>query len=305
MKKSVAVVGINGSIGKDLLAILPEYKDYFNLPIRAITRDLSKASDDQRQHKGIELYQGGFDDSDALKKALEGVDVLIDLTAPSVSSKPLIDVAAEAGVQLYFPSEFGCSYSNTKYPNTFESKRKDAEYSRDKGLKTVQVQTGLFAEWNLAKPYLCGIVPEENTYTKIENGDVKHSTTYITDLSKSLAELAHMEPKDIPDEVLIESESVTTDYIAELWEKYKKLTLTVIPSTKQAVEQEAYAADNAANKDFFGFAKIIMALISDGKVDHSQGGHNQLVNPGEKNFKWTKVEDYAEDIMTGKIPPPF
>lgn len=297
MTKTVAVIGLNGTIGKILLEQLSGYKDYFNLPIRAITRDISKLSFPKPQN--VELYQADFDDTvSSLSKALNGVDVLIDLTTQFVSSMPLIDVAVKSGVKVFFASEYGLSYVNTKYPNTFKLKSDDVSYARSQGLKTVQVQTGLFAESNLGRPYISGIDVDKNTYRKIDGGDFKHSITFIPDLSRSIIELAHMNPSEIPDEVLIESDSITTNYLAQLWEKYNDINLTIEPVSKDTIKKDASDAEKNSEKG--AFPKVLRAIIVDNEMDYSKSGHNEFVNPGERKFKWSKVKEHAEGFMTGK-----
>lgn len=304
-RKTVAVVGINGAVGKSLLTVLSEKADYFASPIRAITRDISKAS---KQPTGVELYQATFDNDQSLKRALNSVDVVFDLTASGISSAPLIDAAVEAGVKTYFPSEFDSAYSNSKYPNPYRVKLETAKYARSKGLKTIQVQTGMFAEWNFIYPVFNGIDPTNNIYKKIGSGDKKIASTFITDLSHSLVELALLD-RSIPDEIFIQSEAVTDTYVVELWEKYNNVQLTVQPIPIDQVEKDAQEANRKFIKDsaedYEKFIPIVRAEIAEGVLDHSNSGHRELINPNESKFKWTKLSDHAEDLMTGKIPAPF
>lgn len=306
-KKTVAVVGINGAIGKDLLEVLTSHKpEYFNYPIRAITRDISKTNSPP---EGVELKEASFNDPEALKKALDSVDVVIDLTSSGVSSSPLIDAAVATGVKLYFPSEYGSSHSKSKYPNPYKVKEQTVSYARDKGLKAVQLHSGFFADWELANPAYSGVFPSQNLYRKIEGGDFQISLTFIRDIAYSLSELAHLDPSQIPDEVFVESDSVTDNYIAELWEKYNSVKLTVENVSKNQIEKEAEEANSKFDKDIvedlMGFLVITRASSVDGSNDHSINGHNELVNPGEKNFKWTKVSNEAKRFMTGEAPAAF
>lgn len=274
-------------------------------PIRAVTRDISAASK-KSLPEGITLYEASFENTAAMNTALNGVDTVIDLTPADLSSKPLIDVAVEAGVKLYLPSEYGCTYKDTKYPNTFKVKKETMSYARSRGLKTVLVQTGLFSEWNLTKPYLLGIIPEEKIYKKIEDGNMRMTITFIEDVCHAVVELIQMDPQSIPDEVFIEGDTITPNELSELWELYNNDTLTTIQVTKEDIDQEATDADNQEDGGGFeGFANVILAICSIGGLDHSKNSHNHLVNPGGKKFTWKKVKDNAEPYLTGKIPAPF
>lgn len=303
-KVDVAVVGLTGALGEDMLKTLVECPAV-QRPIRAVTRDISAASK-KGLPEGITLYEASFDNAAAMRKALEGVDTLIDLTAADLSSKPLVDVAVEAGVKLYLPSEYGCTFKNTKYPNTFLAKKETADYARSRGLKTVQVQTGLFSEWNLTKPYLFGIIPEEKIYKKIEDGNMRMTITFIGDTCRAVVELIQMDPQEIPDELFIEGDTITPNELVELWELHNKDKLTPIQMTKDDIDKEATEADNQEDGGGFeGFANVILAICCNGDIDHSKNNHNHLVNPGEKKFSWKKVKDNAEPYLTGKIPAPF
>lgn len=303
-KVNVAVVGLTGALGEGMLKALVEC-GAIQRPVRAVTRDISAASK-KNLPEGITLYEASFENTAALKKAIDGVDTLIDLTAANLSSKPLVDVAVAAGVKLYLPSEYGCTYKNTKYPNTFKVKKETADYARSRGLKTVLVQTGLFSEWNLTKPYLLGIIPEEKIYKKIDDGTMRMTITFIEDACRAVVELIQMDPQQIPDEIFIEGDTITPNQLAELWESYNKEKLTTINITKEDIDQEATEADNQEDcGGFEGFGNVILATCSIGDIDHSNNNHNELVNPGEKKFSWKKVKDTAEPYLMGKIPAPF
>ncbi|KAA8909370.1 hypothetical protein TRICI_004536 [Trichomonascus ciferrii] len=304
-KVSVAVVGLTGALGQDMLKALVA-SPAVQRPIRAVTRDISAASKKQLP-EGITLYEASFDNAAAMKKALDGVDTVIDLTAADLPSKPLVDVAVEAGVKLYLPSEYGCTFKDTKYPNTFKAKKETADYARSRGLKTVQIQTGLFSEWNLTKPYLFGIIPEEKIYKKIEDGNMRMTITFIEDVCRAVVELIQLDPTEIPDELFIEGDTITPNELVELWELYNKDKLTTIQVTKEDIDKEATEADSQPDGGGFeGFANVILATCSIGDIDHSRNNHNNLVNPGEKNFLWKKIEGKnVESYLTGKIPAPF
>lgn len=297
--RTVAVVGLNGNIGKQMLSTLRsrQQEGYFSTPIRAISRDMSNVNPSDDQVKYFQVRSNFNNNDDEIKMALDGVDVLIDLTPGGVNSKALIDVAVNSGVKLYFPSEFSTSKDNTKdYPNSFKLKRKTSEYARKKGLKTVEVQCGSFADLSLHYPLFSGVVPDQNLYRRVNGGDISYSMTFIKDLCLSICELAVMENiQGIPNEILIQSDSVTCNYLAKLWEKNQNIKLTIEDISAEQIHEEAKSADakfvNDASEDFMNYINIVLALVADGKVDHSHSKHMEYLNPAESKFKWTRVRE--------------
>ncbi len=68
------------------------------------------------EKQGAEVVKVTFDnedpeDADALKRALEGVDVVVNAIVSTPVAAPgmkvLVKAAVNAGVKVYFPSEFG------------------------------------------------------------------------------------------------------------------------------------------------------------------------------------------------------
>ncbi len=59
----------------------------------------------------VTLTEGDTEDAAALKTALQGVDVLVNALASREAAAPGMDILAkaaiDAGVKVYFPSEFG------------------------------------------------------------------------------------------------------------------------------------------------------------------------------------------------------
>jgi hypothetical protein len=40
---------------------------------------------------------------------------------------------------------------------------------------------------------------------------------------------------------------------------------------------------------------LINLLMADGGFDHAEN-HNELINPGEKYFKWRRTKEYAQEV---------
>lgn len=302
-KVTLAVVGLTGQIGQHVLKAVTDakFKDHYNFPIRAFTRDPSK----YKSTETVEYYaSGSFTDTAALEKSLEGVNTLIDLTNPSVDSKPLVDAAVKAGVKLFFPSEFGGDYDGKKFAAIFQAKGEIVAYARSKGLKTVLYRTGLFADWVINMPIVAnafGIDRENNVYRKIGSGDRKVSVSFLRDIGYGLVSVAYRDPSFLPNELRVQSDSITANQLAAIYEKATGVKLTVENVTEEeSIKESEEAFKNIATGGFPAFITVIRAYgqTSVGGVDFSQNNANQLVNPG--TFEWTSFAPEAEKIWSEK-----
>lgn len=79
-----------------------------------LTRDATSAKAQELQSLGAEIYDGTVD-----ANALQGIDVVVNTYSQysdSDVSENLAKAAAEAGVKVYFPSEYGMCVSS---PSTY------------------------------------------------------------------------------------------------------------------------------------------------------------------------------------------
>ncbi|KAK4690678.1 hypothetical protein P7C71_g6167, partial [Lecanoromycetidae sp. Uapishka_2] len=106
--ENVAIVGAGGQVGKYLVEELLKTGSHH---ITAITR----AESSYKAPSGVKVTKVDYSDSEALVKALQGIEVLIitmAVTAPPEQQTALIDAAAAAHVPWVFPNEWGVDSSN-------------------------------------------------------------------------------------------------------------------------------------------------------------------------------------------------
>lgn len=288
----VAVFGLSGQLGQEFLKALTsdKYKGHYQMPIRAATRDPSKHSSTE----DVEYVRADFNDAESLKSALDGVNVVLDLTG-HVSSKPLIDAVGAAGVGLYFNSEFGSDISVPNMPwlpEAYTLKLEEAEYARQHSqFKTVSVRNDVFADFVLPRATgLFGIDTENKKALKYEGYENKFTVTWISDIAKAVASIAYKDPQSLPDVVRLHGSSVSSKDILEYMEKKEGTTfeLTTVPwedTAKLATESD----EKLKNKQFsspqeaFGlFVNIIRAYLLHPEerrvVDFANNNNNDLVD---------------------------
>lgn len=98
MTKKVLVTGATGNIGRELVRQLATHGD---LQVRALVRNEEKAA--PLRASGVEVVFGAFEDDQALRAALEGIDTvaLITATNPAADQQALaaLEAARQAGVR--------------------------------------------------------------------------------------------------------------------------------------------------------------------------------------------------------------
>jgi uncharacterized protein YbjT (DUF2867 family) len=98
MTKKVLVTGATGSIGGQLAPRLAAYGD---LEVRAFVRDEGKAAN--LKAAGAELAVGTFENGEAVRAALDGIDTVVLITAPNPNAADqaltVLNAAKAAGVR--------------------------------------------------------------------------------------------------------------------------------------------------------------------------------------------------------------
>lgn len=257
-KTTVAIVGLNGSLGQSTLKALadPRFRDHYNFPVRALTRDPSKFRDTEI----VKYFSSSFDNFDRLVESLKGVDTLIDLTAPFIDSKPLVDAAHKAGVKLFFPSEFGIDHKENRFNQVFQRKIDVNAYARSKGIKTVLFITGFFLDWVIDSPEIvAGINKEKKTFTKVGSGERPITVTAVEDIASALASVAYRDPASLPDDIRVHGDSITANDAVALYEKVAGVNLTVVNVSEEQVIKNA---ENALKDLGTGFGPIAVILTT-------------------------------------------
>ncbi|VEU22155.1 DEKNAAC103203 [Brettanomyces naardenensis] len=294
-KPVVAVIGLNGALGRHVLEALtsPTFKSKVASPIIAISR---KAPETQRS--GVKYVEGSVDDADSLKEAYRGVDVVVDISTTNVSHEASVDVAVANGVKLYIPSEFGSDYSKSEFKDAFAAKAQTVQYAKSKGLKTVEIITGFFTEWFIRGAAFTGLDAQKDTFQLHGDGKTPVSTTSLIDVGKVVASIVVKPVAEIPNVVIVQGSSPTFTDIAAYYETVtgKKLERLTPVSAESSIEA-ARAVLKKGVTGFGDFAKILLAVVVSGKGgDFTHKNDDDFVNPGQSLWKWVNWKSVADGI---------
>lgn len=157
----------------------------------------------------VEFYTVNYDDKGSLVSALKDVDSLLDMMGQAANALILVDAAVEAGIDIFFPSEYGVDYEGHPYEEgpLFKSKAAAVKYAKGKGLRTVfelVVEALLIGMW-ICTWVLCHILISRTAPTlKIGSGDYEFLTIFTRDAGFCAAALAYR------DQLLSKSKVVST-----------------------------------------------------------------------------------------------
>lgn len=288
MAVSIAIIGINGVLGRPVLDALAS--DQFKLKvdqIKVITR-----SEPKQVFPGVDYVIGDIsnpDEASKLAQSVGSVDVVLSL----VPFDPTIYGGLEAFLtavkpQLYIPSEFSgdADQVGVVLPGSVDFQVNHAEYIRKLGVKVVVIYTGLFHEPGKLPANFASYFGIDLDGNVIQRGDPATETTLtsVKDLARVLASVATFSDySELPDVIRVESDRVTYEDVQMAWSAFHGKNIKIVKSlTKEEALREAqdYWKSNGFHPSKLAY--YLHSLSSQGpaggmafaKVD------NDLVNPG-------------------------
>ncbi|KAJ1309095.1 hypothetical protein OPQ81_004773 [Rhizoctonia solani] len=271
--KIVALAGANGYVGK---AFAKAFLDIDTFEVRLLVRTESIGATAYQEYKkrGASLCAISYDDEASLIKALDGVDVLVSAVGAAgltSSQIPLIKAAKQAGVKLFFPSEYGGQFPDT--PSPLSVKKTIVQTARDHGVPVATLSNGGFPEYMFIPPL--GFSLAEKKVTIWGKGDTKITWTTAGSVADWLANVLKSVPiSQLQDkELIIQGNVHTLNEIVKLWEQKHNDKLQVEHRPLKEIEERLVANP----KDFLG---ILIQGLDAGYV-HFDRNDNALY-PGWK-----------------------
>ncbi|KAG8927419.1 hypothetical protein FRC01_007518 [Tulasnella sp. 417] len=292
---NVVVAGGTGHLGKHISKTLLSqvYKPSQINRVVILSRDDSSPTAQELKALGAEIYTGPVQ-----ADTLRGIDVVINawgFMVPGDIKDALVKAAVDAGVKVYFPSEFGVDpHTLDVEAKIFGSKVAQANYARELGkgaLKVIELYIGVFLGQIGQYAPAIGIDIPNKTVTSVGRGSTTAHVTYTSerDIAYStvrLAVLAAQDPTSVADQVRISGTSTSWSYLAELLSKevgtkFEVKELDDAPF-KEKIEKEG------------DFIAALRYAYGKGHVDLTTGTSNELVNPEQELWKWDTVEEYVK-----------
>jgi len=171
--------------------------------------------------------------------------------------------------------------------------------ARKSTMKVCAVYVGLFMESRYPRPSpqvtnrsfgpWFGMNTKKGIWEPIGSANTPAAFTALEDIGKAIASLARLPASEIPDHVRIVGSNVSF--------KEASKTMTAVSGNKieiKEIELEPFKTE-VTKKTEGDPAAFIRFVMGEGKLDFSQN-ENELVNPGEKFWKWKTVEAYAKEV---------
>ncbi|KAL9615770.1 MAG: hypothetical protein Q9160_009273 [Pyrenula sp. 1 TL-2023] len=187
--KDIIIIGATGSIGPALVHALASHSARFHVSI--YTRSASKARGQFSDN--VTIHVGDYSNT-SLLEAFTGQDVVISTitTFSTPQQKQIIDVAVQAGVKRFLPSEFGIDTSDptkAEYLPILPFKQGIVDYLKTKQdkLSWSAFITGGFLDWTLSKPGAFGYNIPSLTANIYDSGNTPHEVTNIKQIGRAVA----------------------------------------------------------------------------------------------------------------------
>lgn len=122
-----------------------------------------------------------YKNTSTVTTALQGVDVLVSaLGTEGVDEvrETIIKASVEAGVKVYFPSEFGTNHYQISYQHPlFEGKHDHFVKAKEQGLNPIRMLVGHIMECSFGKWF--GLDTEAGVWTVVGDGTVPSGSTFF------------------------------------------------------------------------------------------------------------------------------
>ncbi|GLA36228.1 hypothetical protein AnigIFM63309_002146 [Aspergillus niger] len=316
----VAIAGATGHLGKHVVSafLASNLRNRFSEVILLSRQDSHQhpptglPTPSNSTHPKLTIRKYTEDDPTSITRALHGASILINTVGPSGHSfkEKLLHAIPQTSIQLYFPSEFGVNHYVHDFPHLeWDAKKKHMALAEQlltqgpKKVKICRVFCGLFLEDSIG-PWF-GFDTKRGRYESVGSSRVPVSFTSLGDVGRSVAALASLRVDEVPEVVHVAGDSRSVVEIAEVMGgaggggEDGKGEIEVVE-----VGLEEYKRDvTTGKKDSWDPAPYLRFLMGEGKIMHTRDGlgdDDELVNPGERLWKWETLRDLAE--RTGGRP---
>jgi uncharacterized protein YbjT (DUF2867 family) len=288
MSVKVAVVGVNGYLGKPIIAGLTGAEFGSQFTVRAVSR-----SEPKQKYPNVE-YVVAFDE-ESYTKAFTGMDAVVDLRAGGVlGDLSPVNAAIKAGIKMYLPSEFGLDYyASGEYMPVFAHKLRTVEVLKKAGIRVTQLQVGFFADTVFGDAQETVFLDLKNgIFEPIQGRDYKFSITSIRDIGLGVASVLSLPVGKVPERVKLQSFALSTKDFAELYEKTTGKKLVPKPISLETVAERGKVglASGLHGQGFFDMLRAITATHP-ATIEFSATNDSALIANGK--FKYDTASDVA------------
>ncbi|KAJ5169627.1 uncharacterized protein N7500_002410 [Penicillium coprophilum] len=291
----VAIAGATGHLGKHVTAafLSSTFQDKFS-EIILLSRNESCLFQPSSSQPGVKLTTRRYNEHN-LEEALQGIQILVNTVGPSGHDfkTKIAATLPRTDIRVYFPSEFGVDHCGHDFAHLeWDEKKKHVVHvqSVNAHIKICRIFCGLILEDSIG-PWF-GLDTQNGQYTSVGSFRTPVSFTSLDDVGRTVASLATMPTEKIPEVVHVGGDSRSIAEIAGIMESAGAGHIKI-----DCLPYEEYKAETIA-KPSWRPAAYLWFLMGDGGIAHTPaylGDDNDLVNPGQRLWKWKTVEDLAKE----------
>ncbi|KAG8909002.1 hypothetical protein FRB99_000105 [Tulasnella sp. 403] len=293
---SIAIAGATGELGVPMTKVLLSelfFPEKIN-PVVVLSRnpESKKAQELKALGAEIALFSEPFDPA-----VFKGIDVFLSVLGESLSLEERnrnAKAAADGGVKVYIPSEFGFDHRNMGFHHgLWDRKTAHERYSHTLGIKVVSIYNGMFIEAAFMAVY--GADLTNRVYTSVGSPSHKFTVVSEEDIARSTARVAILaaeNPNSVPDIVRLHGQSISFHDMATAVSRESGELVEVKGLGYDEFKERLFrASPGGANGNTEDYVRLFEGTST--VSDFSQENENELVNPGQSLWKWTTIEDYA------------
>jgi hypothetical protein len=290
----VAIAGATGYLGKHVTTafLSSTFQDKFS-EIILLSRNESCLFQPSSSQAGVKLSTRRYNE-DNLEEALQDIQILVNtvgLAGHDFGTK-LADALPGTNIRVYFPSEFGVDHyaHDFAHPEWQQKKKHFASVQRVvPHMKICRIFSGLVLE-DMGPAF--GLDTQNGKYTSVGSFRTPVSFTSVGDVGRTVASLATLPAEKIPDVVHVGGDSRSVAGIAGIMESAGagRIDIDCLPCERYKKENIAGTLSRPESYVWF--------LMGDGGIAYTAaflGNDNELVNPGQRLWRWKTVEDLAEE----------
>ena len=262
--KNVLLVGASGYLGQQIFAGL-RADPSFNVTV------LSRINSTSTFPSDVKVFKVDYSNQKALVEALTGQDVVISAVGQEgLTSRfdlTLVEVALQAGVKWFIPSEFISDISHPFYlPLPFIAPKVATMELLKKNQSRIAhtfITTGIFLDWGLDNGFL-GFDIINRTATLYDDGKHLFSSTTLPSAVKAVVAILHHPELTQNKRIYIADATLTQQQALALFEKYTGSNWTVRHgSTEDSLKDGADAFAKGDRRE--GVHAYSMAVIYNGQ----------------------------------------
>ncbi|CAG8906455.1 unnamed protein product [Penicillium egyptiacum] len=291
----IAIAGATGHLGKHVTTafLSSTFQDEFS-EIILLSRNESCLFQPSSSQSGVKLTTRRYNENN-LEEALQGIQILVNTIGPAghYFKTKLADALPRTNIRVYFPSEFGIDHygHDFAHPEWHEKKKKHLASAQRvvPHMKICRVFCSIILE-DIGPWY--GLDTQKGKYTSVGSFRTPVSFTSVGDVGRTVASLGSLPEEKIPDVVHVGGDSRSIAEIAKIMESAGAGRIEIDCLPYEEYKKETTAEYSSQPAPYIKFS------MGDGGIAHTPaflGDDNELVNPGQRLWRWKTVEDLAKE----------